>query len=711
MSSTGQVLGGVVGAVVGFFTPVGPWLGAQIGMSIGGYIDPPKGPTIEGPRIDDLSVQTSTYGAPIPRIYGTAIIAGNVFWLENNQLKEVRTETESGKGGPQQTSVKYSYYATFAVGLCEGPIVGVRRIWIGSNLIYNAGSNDAATISASSAAAAGFRVHLGSDDQLPDERIQAALGIDNTPAWRGLAYIVFDDFLLEKYGNTLAGAQVRVEVIKKGVVYDYPATTFSQPSRTWTSPAFDGTVFCSASVSSFFVIVSADGLNWTELPLPAGTSPTQQGVASDGAGTLLVYGAGTPNIWRSTDHGSTWTGINPPSFSGFVTKIVWNGLLFMATTDSGNFFTSPTGVLWTPKSPPVAGTTYGNTLVWHGGSNKWYVHNYISGTRYIWASATNGLNWTQVYTFAGDLNNFEDAATHNNRLIFMGIGTVSGQYGGCFLWSDDGDNWNLVAIPSRANPLVSDGENLWLGEYGGILYYSASGIADWVQYTAPTQGNLNAHGSCYANGMIVCLARGATTGFRIVKGSLYPSTSFDYATVTLERAFLTDWASPPVGTLNLFSGRVAQSQFSRSEIKLTVKSWIEILNIRMPRNLYQAGCLNVVYDAGCALNRATYTVTGTITAGNGTRNWLQGGPSGYADGYFNGGIMTFGAGQNYCRRTIVTQVGQTWTLSAPLPNPVAAGQTFTALAGCDRTLATCKARNNSQRFRGMPFIPVPEKAM
>ena len=34
---------------------------------LGGLIDPPKGPDIKGPRLDDLSVQTSTYGAIIPR--------------------------------------------------------------------------------------------------------------------------------------------------------------------------------------------------------------------------------------------------------------------------------------------------------------------------------------------------------------------------------------------------------------------------------------------------------------------------------------------------------------------------------------------------------------------------------------------------------------------------------------------------------------------
>lgn len=63
MSSVGQVVGGVVGGIIGFFAGGNVMLGASIGMAIGGYIDPPKGPKIEGPRLNDLAVQSATYGA------------------------------------------------------------------------------------------------------------------------------------------------------------------------------------------------------------------------------------------------------------------------------------------------------------------------------------------------------------------------------------------------------------------------------------------------------------------------------------------------------------------------------------------------------------------------------------------------------------------------------------------------------------------------
>lgn len=221
MSSAGQIIGGVVGAVVGFFTPLGPVYGAQIGMMIGGVIDPPEGPTINGPRLDDLSVQTSTYGAFIPRNYGTIAQHGNIFWLQGDALTETpRVEESGGKGGPTTTTNLWDYSATFALGLCEGPIDGIRRIWINGQLFYDAGTDDLSTIIASNGVSGLFSLYLGTDTQEPDPLIQADKGIANVPAYRGLAYIVFENLPLEKYNNSLSGTQIKVEIVKNATYTD-----------------------------------------------------------------------------------------------------------------------------------------------------------------------------------------------------------------------------------------------------------------------------------------------------------------------------------------------------------------------------------------------------------------------------------------------------------------------------------------------------------
>ena len=215
--STGQALGAVAGGVAGFFLggPAGALQGATWGAAIGGVLDPPKGPTVSGPRLNDLSWQQSAYGANIPRIYGTVAISGNVVWLEHNKLKEVvKKKRSGGKGGGSSTTTKtYTYFATFALMLCQGEVAGVRRIWCGDKLIYNAGSDDLETIIASNQAAKGWKLYRGTDDQLPDPRYEADVGVGNAPAFRGYTYIAFYDFALANYSNTLQAAQFKVELV------------------------------------------------------------------------------------------------------------------------------------------------------------------------------------------------------------------------------------------------------------------------------------------------------------------------------------------------------------------------------------------------------------------------------------------------------------------------------------------------------------------
>ena len=132
MSSGEQIIGTVAGGVIGFFVggPTGAFYGASIGFGIGTYASL-ETQTIKAPKLSDLSVQTSSFGVPLGRCYGTVPISGNIFWLENNKLKEVvKKKKQGGKGGGGGTEVETkSYYATFAVALADtsktGPILGV----------------------------------------------------------------------------------------------------------------------------------------------------------------------------------------------------------------------------------------------------------------------------------------------------------------------------------------------------------------------------------------------------------------------------------------------------------------------------------------------------------------------------------------------------------------------------------------------------------
>lgn len=216
-----QLVLGAVGAVIGgiYGGPAGAQLGWAIGSSIGSLIDPPKGPTVEGPKLSDLKTQTADYGTVLPVVYGTVRMAGNVLWAD--EIKETKNKKkEGGKGGPTQTTITYIYSVSCAVGLCEGIITGVRRIWANSELIYSATEGaTAGTISESGKLAGQFRVYTGTEDQMPDPTIQAKKGANNTVPYRGVAYIVFTDLELTKFGNRMPNLEF--EIVKSGEVHAF----------------------------------------------------------------------------------------------------------------------------------------------------------------------------------------------------------------------------------------------------------------------------------------------------------------------------------------------------------------------------------------------------------------------------------------------------------------------------------------------------------
>src|SRR6478672_5114514 len=120
-----QTVGTVVGSLFG---PVGAAIGSAIGAVAGAAIDQALlSPTTKraGPRLNNLAVLSSTEGAPIPRLYGTMRLGGEIIWA--TALEEAVTKRKVGPKGARQTLTEYSYFANVAIGLCEGPIAHIRR--------------------------------------------------------------------------------------------------------------------------------------------------------------------------------------------------------------------------------------------------------------------------------------------------------------------------------------------------------------------------------------------------------------------------------------------------------------------------------------------------------------------------------------------------------------------------------------------------------
>lgn len=268
----------------------------------------------EDNRLDDFSVTSAAYGRPIPLIFGSWRVGGNLIWssdiiekkgdytpdgaLENlnevldfeikqinDQLQEVKpgtgayskgttTRGTGGGGGgggaiveggkayakkkekrekllkrkaeivARQTEkrerftkkfTRYTYSASFAVGLCVGE-ANVTRIWADDQLIYDT-THLTTNVKKNNLR---VRVYSGSETQEPDSLLETYNGVDQTPAFRGLCYVVFEGMQLEDYDDKVPDISVEVTASPNDA-RPLTSTRFSTASEGSVSTGFSTT--------------------------------------------------------------------------------------------------------------------------------------------------------------------------------------------------------------------------------------------------------------------------------------------------------------------------------------------------------------------------------------------------------------------------------------------------------------------------------------
>ena len=188
---------------------------------------------------------------------------------------------------------------------------------------------------------------------------------------------------------------------------------------------------------------------------------------------------------------------------------------------------------------------------------------------------------------------------------------------------------------------------------------------------------------------------------------------FDGASLTLARAFMSDWGAPVVGTVMRFIGRVAEvDPANREQATVSVKSPMELLDTKVPKGVFQPGCLRTVYSADCGVNRALFETAGhvlSVSAGLNIQTDVAA-----EQGWFDQGVIRFVNGGNAgVSRTVRRQSGSgVISLILGLPAVPQPGDQFLIYPGCPRTLDACTNKfGNRGRYRGMPFIPVAETSV
>ena len=235
--------------------------------------------------------------------------------------------------------------------------------------------------------------------------------------------------------------------------------------------------------------------------------------------------------------------------------------------------------------------------------------------------------------------------------------------------------------------------------FDGVTFGAASGFtaSEVVSSLGLAVDNLEVEGA---------LAAAAITEADLAAGL------YDGATVELWRVNWVDAAQ------RVLMRKGALGEVSRGELAFTaeLRGLAHALQQATGRT-YQRLCDAELGDARCGVDvdAPEFKGTGSVVAASDDRILTVSGLSGYADNWFRFGKLVWTTGANAGRIAEVKGHAKgstvTLTLWQRAPSPVETGDGFTVMAGCDKTLTTCKARfDNIANFRGFPHMPGNDRA-
>lgn len=187
---------------------------------------------------------------------------------------------------------------------------------------------------------------------------------------------------------------------------------------------------------------------------------------------------------------------------------------------------------------------------------------------------------------------------------------------------------------------------------------------------------------------------------------------FDNAAV--EVAFCS-WQNPSFGRIVIDKGNLGIIQWTADGFRADMQSHMRQLT-RNINFVFTAGCrhrlfgqFDNIHIGACTLNKASYTWSGSVNSVVTQRVKFTTTGLAQASGMCTSGVLTWTSGPNnglsYEVKAHTVTGSTTIELFLPTMYDVAAGHAFTITAGCDKTLATCKAKfNNVVNFGGFPHI-------
>jgi uncharacterized phage protein (TIGR02218 family) len=290
-----------------------------------------------------------------------------------------------------------------------------------------------------------------------------------------------------------------------------------------------------------------------------------------------------------------------------------------------------------------------------------------------------------------------------------------------------------LSVPSGATVLQLGVNDIKFSDNSGAFTVTVFGGSASQTFYASTWGNWSrgaitseASTKLAANTMdLTCIPDPTTQYPGLGLGLLSAALNhlFDGATVWVFTAYmpLGGYGDVSAGIETKWQGTITSTpEIGRNRVRFQCADPLYLLNMKIPSRLFQANCPWGFTDSNCTLTAADYTVP--FTAGGGSTQRILSPSSAFSqsDGYFTQGVVKCITGANAgLSHTVKVHASGNIEVMAPWLLPVTAGDTFSVIKGCDKTLSTCKATkkatgaviDNSINFGGTPFVPVPSSAI
>lgn len=256
----------------------------------------------------------------------------------------------------------------------------------------------------------------------------------------------------------------------------------------------------------------------------------------------------------------------------------------------------------------------------------------------------------------------------------------------CWCWKIARDDGTLLGFTNHDRNLI----------FGGVTYKASTGFlgTEIESQLGMSVDNMDVYG--------------AVDSVQITEVDIEAGL-FDNAVIEI---YLVNW-SDVTQRVTMKKGNLGEVRRGKTMFQTEVRGISSQLQ-QVKGRVYQYSCDALLGDTRCAavgLAGSTFTGTGTVAGGNSYSSIIATGLDSYTSQWFSRGKLTFTSGANNgVAREVKAHFNNngivTLSLWEPTPFAFINSNTFTVLAGCDKTFKTCKAKfNNRVNFRGFPHIP------